>query len=410
MELRSAMAHTQAGRRVAISARSIEYDPEITYELRTTGSSSVSTANIEKSIDSDQIHFTGLKRKGNKCVEFHGREDFVVDFHNSTHNKGASCTCSNPAPCPHMYWALNQYTNAKCRERGKLRATGVIYPLGKDGRGRRVSIEIEREEIWPLPDVNKTPGHASFVSAYIYHRLGDKTPEDMETSLFSYSRHTETFMDQQGGGLERPILFCSDRPIYAATQSSLEPIIAQACRRDRQFVEECKAILTRVRQTAIKLEDLQCAIAQNFAVLSESWLGMQTDHHERVAKRNLDRYADGIYYVYRVYLAKVDSEESDESTLEATDAASSALIFMLRGAVNRSSLWQELTLTDYCYDYPRDFWTNVFLAFELILQREGLTRQQREEIRAIRERAKALATIGRPTSGIIYKLGCITRA
>ncbi|RDI79990.1 hypothetical protein Vi05172_g10021 [Venturia inaequalis] len=396
------MAHSQAGHRVATSASTIEDDPEIAYELRITGSPNVSTTNIQQSIDSPKIHFTGLKKQGNRCVEYHGREDFVVNFHNSSNNKWASCSCSNSTPCTHIYWAMNQYTNAKCRQWGLRRARGVIYPLGRDGSGQRVAFELEREDVWPVPiPAINTSEHASYVNGYIHQRLVDKTRKDMEKTLFSYNSHTETFTDDRNRRIERPI--------YAATQRSLEPIIAQACIRDRQFEEECKAILTPVRQAAIKLEDLRWAAAQNFTALSETWLGMRTDHHERVAKRYLDIYAYEIHVVYNVYLVNVASKGWDDNTLEATNAAASALIFMLQGAVDRTSLWQELTLTDYDYDEPSDFWTNVFFAFNLMLAQDGLERQHRSELQAIRERAKELATIRHPTSNILNELKRITR-
>lgn len=312
----------------------------------------------------------------------------------------------------HIYWALNQYANAMCRRSCMGRARGVIYPLGNDGSGQRVSIEIEGlDDIWPVPSPEfNTAQHASFVNAYIHQRLGNKTLEDMQTSLFGYNRHMKTFTDERGSRTARPILVCSDRPIYAATQRLLEPIIAQACIRDQQFAEECEAVLTPVRQTAILLEDLQCAAARNFAALSESWLGRQTDHHERLAKSNWVEYVYDIFDVYRSYLAERVSKGWDDNTLEATNAAASALIFMLRGAVDRTSLWHELTLTDLQYDRPRDFWTNVFLAFRSIVEQDGLSREHRSELRAIRERAKELATFNRPTSGIIHALRDIIHA
>lgn len=93
------MAHTQPGRRVVASESTIEYDPEIAYELMTDGLPNVSTANIQQAINSENIHFTGLKRQGNRRVQYHGREDFFVEFRNSSNNKWASCTCSSPAPC-----------------------------------------------------------------------------------------------------------------------------------------------------------------------------------------------------------------------------------------------------------------------------------------------------------------------
>lgn len=93
------MSHTQAGSRVATSKSTIGDDPEIDYELKTAGPPNVSTTDIQQSIDSENLHFTGIERQGNRRVYFHGREDFTVSFSNSTSNKGVSCTCSNAAPC-----------------------------------------------------------------------------------------------------------------------------------------------------------------------------------------------------------------------------------------------------------------------------------------------------------------------
>ncbi|QDS67533.1 hypothetical protein FKW77_002447 [Venturia effusa] len=403
---------TTAG--AAISESTLEGDPEIHYQLPTTGLPSALTTNIPQSIDSVNLHFIRIKKLSNKCIEFHGKEDFCVTFKNSTSNKKLSCSCSNAAQCSHVFYCLNQLANAHCYEQRKRLATGVIYPRGRDGLGQRASLEIDgerdRKDVWPLPDLQDA-GYASFVSDYIHKRLGDETPEGMEEDLFSYNRHTERF-DRR---VDRRVTICSDRPIYAATQTSLEPIIADACIRDRELKEQVKAILTPARQTAIKLEDLKCGFAQELAALSESWLGRRIDHHEMVVKRSMEMHVYAIYNVYREYINKARAR-GDDDTSEATDAAASALIFMIQAAIDRSrvfrpnvtSLWRELTLTDLAHDEPTDFWTNFFFAFWAILETpEGLATRHRTALHYIREQAIELRT---PVPGILDELRRIIRA
>lgn len=241
----------------------------------------------------------------------------------------------------------------------------------------------------------------------------------MEESLFKYNRHTERHENEYGKFVDTAIKIFSDRPIYAATQTSLERVIAEACVRDEELKGQMEAILTPAKQTAIKLEDLQCALAQELAALSESWLGKNMECHERWAKRCLDRYAYKIFSVYRVCIDEAcEARENGEvvNTSEATEAAASALVFVIQSAVDRSrifrpsvtSLWRELTLTDYGHHDPIDFWTNFFSAFWVILQTpERLAEHHRQALHDIRERAIELRT---PCPGILDEMRRIIRA
>lgn len=96
LQLGPAMAQTQAGP-VAISESSIQGDPVIRYQLRTTASSRVQTTDIPGSIDSTSLRFRFIKRLSNKHVEFHGN-GFVVTFRNKITRK-TCCDCSNAVPC-----------------------------------------------------------------------------------------------------------------------------------------------------------------------------------------------------------------------------------------------------------------------------------------------------------------------
>lgn len=97
LELGPAMAQNQAGHSVAISESSIQYDPAIRYQLRTTASPNFNTTNPQDSINSTSLRFNIIKRQSNKRAEFHGN-GFVVIFRNST-SKKICCDCSNAVPC-----------------------------------------------------------------------------------------------------------------------------------------------------------------------------------------------------------------------------------------------------------------------------------------------------------------------
>lgn len=225
----------------------------------------------------------------------------------------------------------------------------------------------------------------------------------------------EKHVDQYNNPIDRRILVCSDRPVYAATQTSLEPIIAQACTRDQQLRDQIEAVLTPVRQTAIKIEDIKCHAGKVFTLLTDRWVG-SADEDERGTKRRLSQCADRVRNVYGKLYEDVYSEEricrpeDVVDTSEASHAAADALIFMMRGIVVRSgpfprsprSLWEEFTQLDYRWNDPTDFWTLAFGTLDFIQSTpDGLKDSQVNDLREIHYHAG----INRPRVPIPYLLG-----
>lgn len=251
---------------------------------------------------------------------------------------------------------------------------------------------------------------------YIHERLHNREDQQaLENSLFSYNGRMERHVDQYNSPIDRRILVCSDRPVYAATQTSLEPIIAQACTRDQQLRDQIEAVLTPVRQTAIKIEDIKCHAGKVFTLLTDRWVG-SADEDERGTKRRLSQCADRVRNVYGKLYEDVYSEEriyrpeDVVDTSEASHAAADALIFMMRGIVVRSgpfprsprSLWEEFTQLDYRWNDPADFWTLAFRTLDFIQSTpDGLKDSQVNDLREIHYHA----VINRPRVPIPYLLG-----
>lgn len=241
--------------------------------------------------------------------------------------------------------------------------------------------------------------------------LDDEKQETLEADLFGHNRYIE----RQDGQEDRRVLVCADRPIYAATYTALEPIIAEACVLDPKLADQFRAVFTPARQAAIKLEDIKVQADREFAALTDLWHYKSTGHHERLVKRTLNIYANGVYDVYRILVN--DPSTLNVDTSQASYAAASTLIHMMEGVVDRtitfppsnSSLWREFTQKDYKRNDPGEFWTLAFLTFELILHRgDFLSDHHEEELINIYRRARENPP-SRPIPRIISELHNIIR-